>query len=523
MRPSCLHLVIVALGLVSFSPPSRGADRSFVTPVFASSHADRVARVRALAADVHALFEEHARSNHIPGVAYGIVVDGALVVSGGHGFANLEKKIPATPNSVFRIASMTKSFTAMSVLRLRDAGRLDLDRPASKYLPELRRVPLPTTDAPAITLRHLLTHGAGFPEDNPWGDRQLADTDQELVDLMRSPVWFSNTPGVAYEYSNLGFALLGRAVARVSGTACQRYITRHILGPLGMNSTYWEPERVPADRLAHGYRWEDDRWKEEALLGDGSFAAMGGMFSTVEDFARYAAFHLSAWPARDATESPVLRRSSLREMHHPWRVSGLNARGRDSANAPCPSMSAYGYGLAWGQDCHERVRIGHSGGLPGFGSQWRILPEYGLGIVGLGNVTYAGFNGVNTKVLEFLIDRARLEPRVLPASDILRERATALIQLLPDWKDAESSGIFAENFFPDNPITALRTTARELFAKAGTIQSTDAPVAENQLRGTVVLHGTEADLEIYFTLTPENPPLIQEFDIREKPRTLGTP
>jgi len=515
MRPFRLHLAIVALGWVSFSPPSHGADRTHVPLAFAVSHEDRVARVRALAAEVHAFFEEHARSNHIPGVAYGILLDGALVVSGGHGFAHLDDKIPATPRSVFRVASMTKSFTAMSVLRLRDAGRVDLDRPASKYLPELRRLPLPTADAPAITLRHLLTHGAGFPEDNPWGDRQLADTDQELVDLIRSPVWFSNTPGVAYEYSNLGFALLGRAVARVSGMPCQRYISRHVLGPLGMNSTYWEAERVPVDRLAHGYRWEDNIWKEETLLGDGSFAAMGGMFSTVEDFARYATLHLSAWPPRDETESPVLRRSSLREMHHPWRVSSLNAQARDSANEPCPSMSAYGYGLAWGQDCHERVRIGHSGGLPGFGSQWRILPEYGLGIVGLGNVTYAGFNGINTKVLEFILERADLEPRVLPASAILQERATALIQLLPDWNDAESSGLFAENFFPDNPVAGLRTAARELFQKAGTLQTIDAPMAENQLRGTVVLHGSQADLEIFLTLTPENPPLIQEFNIRE--------
>lgn len=523
MRPLVLHLAIVALGLVSLSLPSRGAARLYAPPALPASQADRATRVRALAAEVHAFFEEHARSNHIPGVAYGVVVDGALVVSGGHGFANLDKKIPATPRSVFRVASMTKSFTAMSVLRLRDAGKLDLDRPASRYLPELRRLPLLTADAPAITLRHLLTHGAGFPEDNPWGDRQLADTDQDLVDLIRSPAWFSNTPGVAYEYSNLGFALLGRTVARVSGQSCQKYISKHILTPLGMGSTYWEPDRVPADLLAHGYRWEDNTWKEEALLGDGSYAAMGGMLSTVEDFARYAALHLAAWPPRNDPESPVLRRSSLREMHHPWRVSGLNARAKDSANTPCPTVSAYAYGLAWGQDCHDRVRIGHSGGLPGFGSQWHILPAYGIGIVGLGNVTYAGFHGVNTKVLEFLIDRAGLEPLALPPSAILRERAEALVRLLPDWEGAESSEIFAENFFPDNPVVLLRKASRALFEKAGKIETVDAPVPENQLRGTVVLHGTQADLDVFFTLTPENPPRIQELRIRERSRTSNAP
>ncbi len=509
---------IVAFGLSIALSEAAAARQAYLPPAFSQTHEERATLVRALAPEIHAFFEGHATSNHIPGLAYGIVVDGELVVSGGHGFANLEQKIPATPRTVFRVASMTKSFTAMSILRLRDGGKVDLDRPASRYLPELRRLPLLTDDAPPITLRRLLTHGAGFPEDNPWGDRQLADSDQDLVDLMRSTVWFSNAPGVAYEYSNLGFALLGRAVARVSGMACQRYITRNILTPLGMTSTYWEPTEVPKDLLAHGHRWEDNAWKEESLLGDGSFAAMGGMLSTVEDFARYAALHLAAWPPRNGTESPVLRRGSIREMHHPWRLSGHYVQNRDSSNAPCTTVTAYGYGLGWGQDCHDRIRIGHSGGLPGFGSQWRILPDYGIGIVGLGNVTYAGFGGINTEVLDFLLQRTGLKPRTLPASEILRERADTLIGLLPDWTGAEASGVFAENFFPDQPLAILRKDCRELYEKAGVIQRVDEPIAENQLRGTVVLHGAQADLQVHFTLSPENPPRIQEFEIRERPR-----
>lgn len=514
-------VLVVALALTTAAPVAQAAPPQtppYSPPAVASSPADRAARVTALASEVHTLFREHAAAQHLPGLAYGIVLDGTLVLSGADGFANLEKQIPASPRTVFRIASMTKSFTAMAILRLRDAGRLDLERPAHRYLPELRRLPLLTQDAPPITLRHLLTHGAGFPEDNPWGDRQLADSDQDLVDLIRLPARFSNPPGVAYEYSNLGFALLGRAVGRASGSSCQRYVSKHILAPLGMTATYWDPEQVPADQLAHGYRWEDGVWKEEALLGDGSFGPMGGLLSSVEDFARYMALHLDAWPPRNDPESPVLRRRSLREMHHPWRFSGHSLQAKDSAGQPCPSINAYGYGLGWGQDCHERVRIGHSGGLPGFGSQWRILPEYGLGIVGLGNVTYAGFSAINTRVLEFLIERAALKPRVLPPSLILTERAEALVRLLPDWNGAEQTDLFAENFFPDNPLSALRARSRELFQQAGAIQTVDAPVAENQLRGTVLLHGTQSDLEVFFTLTPENPPRIQEVEILERKR-----
>lgn len=496
--------------------PPQPRTQTYRPATFELPPAERAERVRALAGEIRSLFEEHARENHIPGLAYGVVVDGRLVISGGLGWAQVEAKVAATPDTVFRVASMTKSFTAMAALRLRDAGRLDLDRAAFRYLPELRRLPLLTRDAPPITLRHLLTHGAGFPEDNPWGDRQLADSDQDLVDLAKAPAWFSNAPGVDYEYSNLGFALLGRAVARVSGVSCQRYITRDILIPLGMHDTFWDPGRVPADRLAHGYRWEDGAWREEALLGDGSYAPMGGMLSTVNDFARYMALHLSAWPPRDDPESPVLRRASLREMHHPWRISGIQLAAKDSATNPCPQVSAYAYGLGWGKDCHDRVRIGHSGGLPGFGSQWRILPDYGIGVIGLGNVTYAGFSGVNSRVLETLIERAQFRPRALPPSAILLQRADALVRLLPDWDGAEASGIFAENFFPDNPLDGLRRECRALFMQAGAIRTVEPVVPENQLRGTIVLRGTHADLEVFLTLTPENPPLIQEFELRSK-------
>jgi CubicO group peptidase (beta-lactamase class C family) len=107
---------------------------------------------------------------------------------------------------------MSKSFTAMAILKLRDEGKLNLDDPAYKYIPELKNLHYPTADAPHITIRHLLSHSAGFPEDNPWGDRQLADNDKDLMAFIGKQISFSNPPGIAYEYSNLGFALLGKII-----------------------------------------------------------------------------------------------------------------------------------------------------------------------------------------------------------------------------------------------------------------------------------------------------------------------
>ncbi|MBI4475561.1 MAG: beta-lactamase family protein, partial [Acidobacteria bacterium] len=122
---------------------------------------------------VDRLFQGFATQAHVPGAAWGIVVDGELAHTGVIGFRDVDARAPVTAESVFRIASMTKSFTAMAILKLRDEGKLSLDNPAERYVAELKSLKYPTSDSPHITIRHLLTHSEGFPEDNPWGDRQL--------------------------------------------------------------------------------------------------------------------------------------------------------------------------------------------------------------------------------------------------------------------------------------------------------------------------------------------------------------
>jgi len=125
---------------------------------------DRAEKVAATESAVDQIFRVYAERQHLPGFVYGVVVDGNLVYSSGFGLANLEEQIPADPRSLFRIASMSKSFTAVSILQLRDAGKLGLDDPVSEYLPEVKTLTHLTTDAPEITIRHLLTHSAGFPD-----------------------------------------------------------------------------------------------------------------------------------------------------------------------------------------------------------------------------------------------------------------------------------------------------------------------------------------------------------------------
>ena len=115
-------------------------------------------------ADVDRIFKDYVAQAHVPGAAWGIVVDGMLVHTGTAGYRDVAAKAPVDGDTVFRIASMTKSFTAMSILKLRDEGKLSLDDPAEKYLPELAGLKYPTTDSPKLTIRHLLSHATGFPD-----------------------------------------------------------------------------------------------------------------------------------------------------------------------------------------------------------------------------------------------------------------------------------------------------------------------------------------------------------------------
>ncbi|GAB3642430.1 serine hydrolase domain-containing protein [Spirosoma arcticum] len=486
---------------------------SYQPPTFAD--ADRLKKLEAAFPIVEKLYRDRAEKFHYPGLAFGIVLDGQLVYSGGMGYADVAKKIPATTKSLFRIASMTKSLTAMAILKLRDEGKLRLDDPAEQYIPELKTHKYLTTDAPRITVRNLMTHSAGFPEDNPWGDRQLADSDDDLLNLIKGGISNANVPSFAYEYSNLGFAMLGRIITVVSGKAYQQYITDAILRPLGMNDTQWEYTKVRAGRLVLGYRWQDEQWLEEPLLHDGSYGAMGGLITSIEDFSKYVALHQAAWPPRNDKDSGPVKRSSIREMQQPWTFAGMNTQARNSAGQVCPVTSGYGYGLGWSQPCTGRVNVGHSGGLPGFGSQWRILPDYGIGVIAYGNLTYAGLGSVNSAVLDTLVAMGQLQPRQLPVSPILAQRKAELVKLLPDWTNAERSGIFAENFFPDQPIGIRQKAVQDLYAKAGKIQRVGELLPENQLRGHFVLEGERANIDVFFTLTPENPALIQQLDFRE--------
>jgi CubicO group peptidase (beta-lactamase class C family) len=483
---------------------------NYLPPSF--SETDRLEKVKAAFPVVDKIFRDHFEKNHFPGMAFGIVLDGQLVYSNAFGVSNVPVMTQATSKTGFRIASMTKSFTAMAILRLRDEGKLSLTDPVSKYIPEVGKVKYLTKDSQPMTIEHLLTMSAGFPEDNPWGDRQLADTDKELISLINDGLSFSNAPGLEFEYSNLNFGMLGNIVSKVSGKPYQQYITETIIKPLGMNDTRWEFTEVSKEQLAIGYRWEDNAWKEEPMLHDGSFGAMGGLICSIEDFSKYVQFHLSAWPPRNDEESSIIKRSSLREMHQLQRFGAFISDAKDRNGKPCAIIGGYGYGLGIRKDCNGNTSIRHGGGLPGFGSEWRIYPEIGVGIVSLSNLTYGGLGYQNSIALDTLIYMAGLKPRTLPASVILQQRQLEITALLTSWSD-EKLNILAENFLMDHSLDSWKKSTAKIFEETGKILKTSTLVPENQLRGTFILECEKKNIEVFFTLTPEKNPLLQQLGL----------
>ncbi|WP_297691893.1 serine hydrolase [uncultured Eudoraea sp.] len=494
---------------------SRSISKTYKEPVFTTDN--RLEKIKGITPQMHALIEEHAKGRHIPGVAYGIVVDTNLVIASAKGLLDISNEIPATTSSAFRIASMSKSFTAMAIMKLRDEGKLSLSDPAAKYIPEMGVLEYLTADSPDIDIENLMTMTAGFPEDNPWGDRQLNETDQMLMDLLTDGISFSNPPSYTFEYSNTGYALLGNIISRVSGIPYQQYIKENILMPLGMKHTYWEYTNIPKEQLAIGYRWEDDQLKLEPMLHDGSYGAMGGLITSIEDFSKYVSFHLSAWPPRSDPDKGPVKRSTLREMHTP-QFPYLNTKATDFNNKPCATVSGYGYGLGIHTNCNGLKLVRHGGALPGFGSNYVFYPDYGVGIMAFGNLTYTAPWPLK-KIEKLLFETLELEPRKLPISDILRARQQQVERLIKEWSPELEQDLLAENFYMDKSRKHRMAEAEEIFNSAGTVLDTEEITPYNQLRGSYKINTEKGVIDVFFTLTPEKEAKLQQLTLSFEPNS----
>jgi CubicO group peptidase (beta-lactamase class C family) len=496
------------------SPPLR-MQRAFPPPQFADPQ-ERSRNILEAMPEVEKLFDEQFAARKPPGMVVALVVDGEIRWSKGWGDRDVARHELADLDTVFRIASLTKSFTAMAVLQLRDAGKLSLDEPAEKYLPDLSQLAYPTRDSPRITIRQLLSHSAGLPEDNPWGDLQLGITADELQRIVARGLSFSHAPGTSYEYSNTGFALLGRLVERVSGQRLEEYVSQRVLQPLGMTASVWRREDVPAGRLALGYGHRASAAgpelaggvREEPQLGDGAYAAMGGLYTSMRDLARYAAFQLDAWPPRDDADSGPLSRASRREMQQAARHVALLQVPGDPLRA---RATGYGFGLGAHESCDFDRIVSHTGGLPGFGAVLALLPERGIGFVGATNLTYTAPDAWTAAAL--LFKKGAIPQRETRAAVDLQTAQQAVSSLLEHWDAGLAETRFDRTAWYYESPAELKAHLDDLRSKLGSCRD-GVLEPENPLRGTHKLACERGELDVYLTLTPEMPPLIQHLELK---------
>ena len=303
----------------------------------------------------------------LPGLVIGIVHDQEPVWVKAYGHASLDPPVPMREDSIFRIASHSKLFTAIAVMRARDAGKLRLDDPVTRHLPwfDIRnRHPA----ARPVTVRHLLTHTGGLPRESihpAWTDFEFPE-----VEALRETVADQETTYATetkWKYSNLGFTLAGMVAEAATGDSFADLVSEGILKPLGMDSTSVGPvPEAQRDRLAIGYgrRMPDGARETFPFVDARSFDPATGLSSTVPDMLRFLSWQMRA---RDRRSEEVLASNTLLEMQ---RVHWLH------------SSWTSGWGLGFSvRHTEDRDLIGHGGGYPGYRTQTQLSPEETVGVV----------------------------------------------------------------------------------------------------------------------------------------------
>ncbi|MBP7460594.1 MAG: serine hydrolase [Candidatus Delongbacteria bacterium] len=306
----------------------------------------------------------------IPGVSVGIVVDQDLIFARGFGYADPDHQIKASPQTLYRIASITKTFTAIGIMQLRDRGKLDLNDPVTRYLPWFK-IQNPFPDSIPITIWHLLTHTSGLPSEAafPYWTDHVFPTQDQIIRTVRNQSLIYPT-GTRFKYSNLGLTLAGMILETVSRQTYQSYVQSQILDPLGMSHTFVNLKESDKSLLAVGYSHRLPNGKREIMPFTDSkgLTPAANISSTVEDLAIYVSLQFRDEPVGGRQ---ILKGSTLKEMQRIHWIRPSWSRGR-------------GIGFeTWPID--GRTVVGHSGWVAGYRTRLAFMPDHKIAVIVLTN------------------------------------------------------------------------------------------------------------------------------------------
>jgi CubicO group peptidase (beta-lactamase class C family) len=426
--------------------------------------------------------KEQMDFNGYPGLSVGIVYDQQLIYAKGFGLCDRENKVPASPTTIYRIASITKTFTATALLILRDEGKLRLDDPVQKYLPWFK-IKSKYADGGPITIEQLITHTSGLPRESAfpyWTDHNFPTREQMIEALSKQETIYA--PSTKYKYSNLGLAIAGEVVAAAAGVPYEEFIQKRILTPLGMSSTSVQLSPEHKKRLAVGYapRMLDGLRAFMPFTDAKGITPAANMSSTVEDFAKYISLHFREGKAGG---NQILCGNTLKEME---RVHWIQ-----------PSWKS-AWGLGFGvRKSGDRVIVGHGGWVGGYRTQISFSPEEKIGIIVLSNADDCDPSVFINQIYSMLVPviKRAVTPPVKPAVyDSAWVRYTGLFQDPWGWKTEfmiiENKLVMYDHSFPpsDDPkggLVDLTPEGPRTFRKTGDNGDGELVVFELDAKGNI--------------------------------------
>lgn len=465
---------------------------------------DRRTKLEAAFPQIDAALAEEMAAQNLPGVAVGVVIDGDLAYAKGYGTTTLGKELVPDADTVYRIGSISKSFTGLALLGLRDDGKLDLDDTLAHWIPEASGLVYPSHDTRPITLRQLATHTSGLPRMGTFDPEHGPSEDVVVKSL--DGLALENAPGAVHVYSNLGFSLLGIIVGRAGHASPHDVIAAKLFTPLGMTSTVWAAADVPAGKLAPAYTNDPAKPTETTPADLGASDGAGGIYSSVRDMARYAAFQLDAYPPRNDADTGAIRRATVREAHS----TGFHADGNGVRIMPAPAkgeplvdFDATTYGFGWVQDenCEFDDRIWHNGAVDSYRSDLHFLPARGVAVVVLSNFGQANTHAIATRMLDVLAKTGALTKRTATASPALDPAMTDFLAVYNSWDEKA----YVAMLDPDRgPLPVEKDELAGYKALHGTCSSFKAKEVHSANEAVFAVTCERGSFELWVAISPKS-------------------